>query len=55
MAFVDSIKYGLDTNKINNEDLINLYCDGNITMDDLLKALEYYYERRRRTCSGISR
>lgn len=54
MAFIDSIKYGIDINQITNEDLIDLYCGGNMTMDDLLKALEYYYERRRRTYSGIS-
>lgn len=46
MAFIDEIKYGLNTNKINSEDLIDLYYGGNITMDDLLKALEYYYGRR---------
>ena len=43
MAFIDEIKKGLATNKINNEDLLGLYCDKMISMDDLLKGLEYYY------------
>ena len=43
MAFIDEIKKGLAANKINNEDLLDLYCDKMITMEDLLKGLEYYY------------
>lgn len=43
MAFIDEIKKELATNKINNEDLLDLYCDKMITMEDLLKGLGYYY------------
>lgn len=33
---------------INNEDLLDLYTDGYLSMKDLLQALEYYYYEKAR-------
>lgn len=33
---------------INNEDLLDLYTEGYLSMKDLIQALEYYYETKTR-------
>lgn len=55
MAFVDTLnqdplnfdkelEFRIFNGDINNEDLIDLYIDGYLSMKDLLQGLEYYYE-----------
>lgn len=59
MVFIDIHRndpYDFDTelerhifnSDINNEDLIDLYTDGYLSMKDLIQALEYYYYEKTR-------
>lgn len=59
MAFVDTLsqdflnfdnelEFRIFNGDINNEDLIDLYTDGYLSMKDLLQALEYYYYEKAR-------
>lgn len=44
LNFDDELEFRIFNGDINNEDLIDLYTDGYLSMKDLLQGLEYYYE-----------
>jgi hypothetical protein len=47
LNFDDELEFRIFNRDINNEDLIDLYKDGYLSMKDLLQGLEYYYGLQR--------